>query len=162
MPSFLGDKEGCLDTNEIKELAKLMESSKLSEIEIQRGDTRIRLKMGHYSETMDRSVTVEQLHESVKDRSSSSMTGDAVMAKKNLYIVKSPMVGTFYNSPSPDSSPFVVLGSNVERESVLCILEAMKIMNEIQSDVSGVVQEILVSNGQAVEFGQPLFAIELN
>jgi acetyl-CoA carboxylase biotin carboxyl carrier protein len=140
-----------------------MESSKLSEIEIQKGDTRIRLKKGHYTDTRDRFATMEQLPKAPKEQANLRYSDADVMAdKKNLHIIKSPMVGTFYNSPSPDSSPFVGIGSHVERESVLCILEAMKIMNEIQSDVSGVIQEIFVSNGQAVEFGQPLFAIELN
>jgi acetyl-CoA carboxylase biotin carboxyl carrier protein len=87
--------------------------------------------------------------------------GDDFSDKANVYIVKSPMVGTFYSAPSPDSQPFIAVGSKVEKESVLCILEAMKVMNEIQSDVSGVVREILVNNGQPVEFNQKLFAIEL-
>ena len=79
----------------------------------------------------------------------------------NLHILTSPIVGTFYRSSSPDSPPFVELGAQVERGSVLCIVEAMKLMNEIECDVDGVVRKIFVSNGQPVEYGQPLFGIEI-
>jgi len=78
----------------------------------------------------------------------------------DLHILKAPMVGTFYRSPSPDAEPFTSEGSKVNPGTVLCIIEAMKLMNEIESDVAGVIREILVENGQPVEFGQPLFRIE--
>jgi acetyl-CoA carboxylase biotin carboxyl carrier protein len=78
----------------------------------------------------------------------------------DLHIVKSPIVGTFYEAPSPGAEPFVKIGDHVNAGQVLCIIEAMKLMNEIESDVAGVVKEILVSNAQPVEYGQPLFVIE--
>ncbi|MEM8549372.1 MAG: acetyl-CoA carboxylase biotin carboxyl carrier protein, partial [Verrucomicrobiota bacterium] len=77
-----------------------------------------------------------------------------------ISIIKSPMVGTFYRAPTPDSSPFIEIGAAVKSESVVCIIEAMKVMNEIQAEQSGTVTEILVENGQAVEFGQPLFKVK--
>ena len=77
-----------------------------------------------------------------------------------LHIIKSPIVGTFYRSPSPTSDPFVMVGDRVEVDSVVCIIEAMKLMNEIQSETSGMVAQIYVENGQAVEYGQPLFGIQ--
>lgn len=78
----------------------------------------------------------------------------------NIKIIKSPMVGTFYRAPSPESDPFVQVGDRVEDDAVICIIEAMKVMNEIPSGVAGVVKEILVKNGESVEFGQPLFHIQ--
>jgi acetyl-CoA carboxylase biotin carboxyl carrier protein len=78
----------------------------------------------------------------------------------NIKIIKSPMVGTFYRAPSPESDPFVQVGDRIEDDAVLCIIEAMKVMNEIPAGVAGVVKEILVKNGESVEFGQPLFHIQ--
>ena len=83
-----------------------------------------------------------------------------VSEDEDLYIVKSPMVGTFYTSPSPDKAPFVSVGDTVKTSSILCIIEAMKLMNEIESEVSGTIKEILVKNGEMVEYGQPLFKIK--
>lgn len=77
----------------------------------------------------------------------------------NIEIIKAPMVGTFYRAPSPDSPPFVEVGRQIQNSSVVCILEAMKVMNEIKSGMSGTIVEILIDNGQAVEFGQPLFKV---
>jgi acetyl-CoA carboxylase biotin carboxyl carrier protein len=79
--------------------------------------------------------------------------------EENLHPVKSPIVGTFYGSPSPGAAPFVSVGDTVEKGQVICIVEAMKLMNEIESDASGVIVKCLVSNGQPIEFGQPLFTI---
>jgi len=78
-----------------------------------------------------------------------------------LHTITSPLVGTFYRASSPDAPPFVEVGAKVEKGQVLCIIEAMKIMNEIESDVSGVIKKILVENGQPVEYGEPLFLIEV-
>jgi acetyl-CoA carboxylase biotin carboxyl carrier protein len=83
----------------------------------------------------------------------------APVAEETLHIVKSPIVGTFYESPSPGSSAFVSNGDQVEKGQILCIVEAMKLMNEIESDASGEIVKRLVTNGQAIEYGQPLFAI---
>lgn len=81
-------------------------------------------------------------------------------AQDGLHTIKAPMVGTFFRSPNPESDPFVSEGAKITRGSALCIIEAMKLMNEIESDVAGIVREILVENGQAVEYGQPLFKVE--
>lgn len=77
-----------------------------------------------------------------------------------LHVVKSPMVGTFYRAPSPDSKPFVDIGTKIKNESTVCIIEAMKVMNEIQAEVVGTVADILVENGESVEYGQPLFKVK--
>jgi acetyl-CoA carboxylase biotin carboxyl carrier protein len=83
----------------------------------------------------------------------------AASEDQDLHIIPSPIVGTFYRSPSPNADPFVKIGSNVEPESVVCIIEAMKLMNEIQAETAGEVVKIYVENGQPVEYGQPLFGI---
>ena len=85
----------------------------------------------------------------------------AAAAASNLHILTSPIVGTFYGAPSPDADPFVRVGDRVKKGQVLCIIEAMKLMNEIESDVDGVIREIYPQNAQAVEFGEPLFGIEV-
>lgn len=85
---------------------------------------------------------------------------ESAQSEANLHIVTSPIVGTFYRSASPEAPPFVEIGTQVEKGTVLCIIEAMKLMNEIESDVDGGVRKIYVSNGQPVEYGQPLFGIE--
>ena len=87
-------------------------------------------------------------------------TGGAAASEGSGTIVKSPMVGTFYRSPEPTAPPFASPGDRVEKGQVLCIIEAMKLMNEIESEFSGVIAEVLVENGQAVQFGQPMFRIE--
>ena len=85
----------------------------------------------------------------------------AAAAPSNLHILTSPIVGTFYGAPSPDADPFVRIGDRVRKGQVLCIIEAMKLMNEIESDADGVIREIYPQNAQAVEFGEPLFGIEV-
>lgn len=89
-----------------------------------------------------------------------SVSASAEAAAPSGHVVKSPMVGTFYTSSSPDSKPFVQVGSVVKEGETICIIEAMKILNEIEADKSGTVSRILVDNGQAVEYGQPMFLIE--
>ena len=90
-----------------------------------------------------------------------TQSGSTAPSQPGAHILTSPIVGTFYRAPSPDSSPFVEVGSRVKRGQVLCIIEAMKLMNEIESDVAGVIVEIYPQNAQAVEFGEPLFAIRV-
>ena len=90
-------------------------------------------------------------------------TGEAAAApieEKGISIIKSPMVGTFYSAPSPESPAFVKIGAKVNNDSVVCIVEAMKVMNEIQAEMSGTITELLVENGEAIEYGQPLFKIK--
>jgi acetyl-CoA carboxylase biotin carboxyl carrier protein len=84
---------------------------------------------------------------------------EATSQEQDVHIIPSPIVGTFYRSPSPNADPFVKIGSNVEHETVVCIIEAMKLMNEIQAEATGEVVKIYVENGQPVEYGQPLFGI---
>jgi acetyl-CoA carboxylase biotin carboxyl carrier protein len=96
----------------------------------------------------------------ITQTSAGEVTTTSQMQKNNLTVIKSPLVGTFYASPSPDSAPFVELGSHVDAQTVVCVIEAMKVMNEIKADTSGTIAEILVGSGQAVEYGQVLFKVK--
>ena len=96
----------------------------------------------------------------IESRSSGRAGRNAASEDQDLQIIPSPIVGTFYRSPSPSADPFVKIGSHVEADSVVCIIEAMKLMNEIQAETSGEVVKIYVENGQPVEYGQPLFGIK--
>lgn len=133
---------------DIKELIALLEESKLEEIEVEENGRRIRIKkqsLGHHPGT-------------TSTQSTEITTEDGNQPKGHL--LKSPFVGTFYRHPSPEAEPFVENGDFVKKGSVLCIIEAMKLMNEIESDINGKILDILVENGDPVEFGQPLFVLE--
>jgi len=140
----------------IEEMLQLMESRGLVELEMEHQGLRIRLKkasagVGH------------QLVEYVTglpQPAAGPSAGAKVPDDSRRIVIKSPMVGTCYRAPSPDAPPFVEVGQDVEVGQVVCIIEAMKLMNEIKSEVGGRIVEVLAENGAAVEFGQPLFALE--
>ena len=146
--------------DEIRQLIRLLdENEDIGEIELSSsplGWRRLRVAR--------RSVTVAPASAlpapTPAESSTAGAGGSASEAPMDLHTLKAPMVGTFYRSPSPDAEHFVNEGSKVSPGTVICIIEAMKLMNEIESDVAGTIREILVENGQAVEFGQPLFLIE--
>jgi acetyl-CoA carboxylase biotin carboxyl carrier protein len=157
-----------MNQKELKELIEFLVEKDIAEFELERGDIKVRIKRG--SETV---MVTPEVHTPAPSAPIVTASGGiaAVPAatpipvpkekgeESGLHTVKSPIVGTFYESPSPGSPPFVRPGDTVEAGSVLCIVEAMKLMNEIESDVAGEVVKQLVSNGQPVEYGQPLFAI---
>jgi len=147
-----------LELDYIQELVKLLEDSSLTEISLADGEKSISLKKEKEIVT---SAAIPQLLTATNTSTSApeSFVCTPVEVKKGKPIT-SPMVGTFYSSASPDSKPFVELGSTVSSGSTVCIIEAMKLMNEIESDVSGKVTEICVSDGQAIEFGQVLMYVE--
>jgi acetyl-CoA carboxylase biotin carboxyl carrier protein len=155
------------DIDQIEQLLKTMAEHNLEEFEYSRGDLRIRLKKPSAGTvlTAARSTALPEII--VAGASSSSAASPAAAASsspeprstEDLHLVKSPIVGTFYGSPSPGAEPFVKIGAYVEDGETLCIVEAMKLMNEIESDSSGEVLRIFVENGQPVEYGQPLFGI---
>lgn len=159
-----------IDLNYLKKLIKLLDSSNLAELEIEEQGSKIRLSKPRPKVTGMMSAAPMQmmsLPSSSEDTSISvekkSDAKPAEMPKsENTYEVRSPMVGTFYRAPSPDADAYVQVGSSVGEGSVLCIIEAMKLMNEIESEVSGKIVKILVENGQPVEYNQPLFLIEKN
>ena len=157
------------DFEKIKELVELMKDFDLVEIEIKDGDREIKLKKGGQCTE----IPVAQLGPAPMMAAAAAVPPPPPLAgtapagvdeapparDPNIFEFKSPMVGSFYRAPSPESPPFVTEGDKVNNETILCIIEAMKVMNEIKAEVSGEVTEILVENGEAVEFGQPLFLI---
>ncbi len=138
----------------IEEMLQLMESRGLVELELEHQGIRIRLKKTSSAGAQ----LVEYVSGTPQPAAPTSAAPTDVGGRR--VVIKSPMVGTFYRAPAPDAPPFVEVGQEVEVGQVLCILEAMKLMNEIKSEASGRVVEILVEGGDPVEYGQPLFALE--
>jgi acetyl-CoA carboxylase biotin carboxyl carrier protein len=152
-----------LTFEQIKELATLVAEKGLDAIEIERTGFRL-LVQGRSSsgQASEASQTTHSTPPSLTEAVPQPAVATAIAAAPlppSAHILNSPIVGTFYRSPSPDSDPYVQVGDRVRRGQVLCIIEAMKLMNEIESDVDGEVVEIVPKNAQAVEFGEPLFAI---
>ena len=138
----------------LEELVKFMEENDLCELEIEEEGRKIKLKK--YTPT----ISEINLSQEKKESTSSEATSQKETKKENLIEMKSPMVGTFYRAPSPGAKPFVEEGDIINPGDVVCIIEAMKLMNEIKSECKGKIVEILVENGDPVEFGQVLFLIE--
>lgn len=159
-----------MDLNYIKKLIKILDTSNVAEIEIEEEGSKLKLSKPRPKIAANLTpVNFTPVQNSIPTESVSPektvTTAKPEEAKiethgENIYEVKSPMVGTFYRAPSPDADSYVNIGSNVTPGSVLCIIEAMKLMNEIESEVSGKIIKILVENTQPVEYNQPLFLIE--
>src|ERR1700757_683755 len=154
------------DIDQIEHLLKTMAEHNLEEFEYSRGDLRIRLKKPSAgiaylpAQTPAPEIIVPGAPaEPASSSSSAAGAAPEARASEDLHLVKSPIVGTFYASPSPGAEPFVKIGGYIEAGQTLCIVEAMKLMNEIESDMSGEVLRIFAENGQPVEYGQPLFGI---
>jgi acetyl-CoA carboxylase biotin carboxyl carrier protein len=152
-----------VELKDIKAVIDLMKKNSISEFELERQDFKIRLKRGS-SGTGHPVTTDENQAIQTNQISGGTMAGllsaaiPTLVASSELEI-KSPMVGTFYRAPSPESGNYVEIGSEVNPDTVVCIIEAMKVMNEIKSEVKGFVTQVLVDNAKPVEFGQPLFKI---
>ena len=150
-----------MNIKEIKELITLMNENGLMEIEIEKDGTRIKLKKMSAENTfgVHTPVTIEREPSSlgVKNKEPAEPTP---AAHTNTVEIKAPMVGTLYRAPSPDSPPYVEIGQIIEPGQVICIIEAMKLMNEIKSEIKGKILEITVENAEPVEFGQTMFIIE--
>lgn len=145
-------------TSEIKELIKVLENSQLSVLELKDSKCSIRLEKPQTVATVPQVITTSAPVESQSVAQTVVQETPAVVAE-NARTINSPMVGVFYSAPSPDSAPFVSVGKTVNKGDVVCIVEAMKIMNEITAEESGTITEILVNNGDVVEYGQPMFKI---
>ncbi len=144
-----------MNIKEIQEMIKLMQENEISEFQLERSGFKIVLKRG--KSVGEFVPAVQQISMATPVQVASAPT-EAKEQKKFLEII-SPMVGTFYASPSPESVPFVQVGQQINVGDVVCIVEAMKVMNEIKAETAGIVAEILVENGQPLEFGQPLFKL---
>ena len=145
---------------EIRELIQLIKETSVAELEVQRGENRVRIRQSMGGET---SIVLPSSAQPAPAPAAAPAPKAETPAPKapesSLVYAKSPIVGTFYEAASPDSPPFVRIGENVTPGKVLCIIESMKLMNEIEADVAGVVESKLVQNGQPVEYGEALFGI---
>ena len=151
-----------MDLRKLKTLIDLVESSGIAELEIQDNEERVRITRAIGAGSHGAPAPVPATTHAVAIPAAVVPVPEppAAPVEPHGHLVKSPMVGTFYRAASPGTKPFVEIGDTVQEGDTLCIIEAMKLMNEIDSDKSGVVKEILVENGQPVEFGQPLVVIE--
>jgi len=160
-----------MNQKELKELIDFLIEKDISEFELERGDVKVRIKRGGetaapvITHAMPMAAVPMAAHPAQPSHAPAASTPPPASApppaapEEELHSVKSPIVGTFYEAPGPGALPFVKPGDQVAAGQVLCIIEAMKLMNEIEADASGEVVKVLVSNGQPVEYGQPLFAI---
>ncbi len=148
-----------MDMEEIKQLVQLMVDNDLGELDITDGDKKISLKRGQSGVVSMVPAMAAAVPVASVGPASSAAPADYA---ENLLEIKSPMVGTFYAAPSPDSDPYVAVGAAVGDESVVCIIEAMKVMNEIKAECNGTIAEICVKNAQPVEYGQVLFRVRPN
>jgi len=147
-----------MDLRKIKTLIELVENSGIAELEIKEGEEFVRISRS--SSAVQHVYAAPQHHAAPAVAAAAPVVAaPAAPAAPEGHVVKSPMVGSFYRSPSPGAKAFVDIGQSVNAGDTLCIIEAMKLLNEIEADHSGVIKAILVESGQAVEFGQPLFII---
>ncbi|MCC5805658.1 MAG: acetyl-CoA carboxylase biotin carboxyl carrier protein [Opitutales bacterium] len=146
-----------LDIKDIKQIVDLMKRSDLTEFEIEEEGLKLRICRSGGVVVENRAPS--PVAAAVPPAAVESAT-TAAPAEASGKVIKSPMVGTFYSAPSPDSPPFVKSGDEVTEDSTVCIIEAMKVMNEIKAEISGKIAEVLVKNGESVEFGQPLFRVK--
>ena len=150
-----------MDMRKLKTLVDLVSESNISELEITEAEGKVRIVKGGYGiPTTMMMQPVQQQAAPAGEAAAAAAPVAEVAPVPTGHVVKSPMVGTFYRSASPGSKPFAEIGSPIKEGAPICIIEAMKIMNEIEADMSGTVSKILVENGQAVEYGQPLFIVE--
>jgi acetyl-CoA carboxylase biotin carboxyl carrier protein len=145
-----------MDLRKLKKLIDLVEQSGIAELEITEGEERVRIaRVGAQGPAQ---IIAPPVVAGPQVTAPAALTA-AAAAEPEGHVVKSPMVGTFYRAPSPNAQAFVEVGSQIKEGETLCIIEAMKLLNEIESDKTGVVKAILIENGQPVEFGEPLFVI---
>ncbi len=160
-----------MTVDEIRELIALASETGIAELEVQRGDNRVRIRRAAFAAPQEIVLTPPAYAASMPAPAAAPHAGALAPAAEapkekevkasdpNLVLVKSPIVGTFYESPSPDAPPFVRPGERVQPGKVLCIIESMKLMNEIEAETAGILESKLVMNGQPVEYGEALFAI---
>lgn len=157
-----------MDINELKELVRLLEDSALSEIEIEEDNRRVRLSKQwagaqtalHYPVGLPPALVAGPAPAApAAVQAPAAQEADPNALPEGVETIDSPMVGTFYASPGPGEPPFVLPGTRVEKDQTVCIIEAMKIMNEVGARAACVIEKVLVENGQPVEFGQPLFHV---
>jgi len=161
-----------LKLSEIKELIQLVDQTSVHELDIELEGTHLTIRKANKTEVVAAPSVPAQFvqvpqqaapqfqNASAAAEPAQQAAGETKAADPNLHKIVSPMVGTFYRSPSPEAGPFVNVGDKVNEKTTVCILEAMKLMNELEAEVKGEIVEILVENGQLVEYGQPLFLVK--
>ncbi|MGJ8652207.1 MAG: acetyl-CoA carboxylase biotin carboxyl carrier protein [Opitutaceae bacterium] len=151
-----------MDLKAIKQVVELMKRSELSEFELEEEGFKLRLKRknGDAPQIIHAAAPVAAAPAPVAAAPAAAAPAAAPAEEKGIEIVKSPMVGTFYSAGSPESPAFAKVGDKISADSIVCIIEAMKVMNEIQAELSGTITEVLIENGEAVEYGQPLFKVK--
>jgi acetyl-CoA carboxylase biotin carboxyl carrier protein len=162
------------DIADLKQLIEFLKEHQVAEFEVDRGDLKIRLKFNQAETSPAELGNLATLLATAKQGTAAETAATQMLAPAaaapasatpagdpdaGLHLVKSPIVGTYYGSPSPGAAAFVAIGDHVDKGQVICIVEAMKLMNEIESDAAGEIVKCFVSNGQPIEYGQPLFAI---
>ncbi|MGD1006791.1 MAG: acetyl-CoA carboxylase biotin carboxyl carrier protein [Ignavibacteriaceae bacterium] len=154
-----------MDLNLIKKLVRIVDTSEITDLEVEENGLKIKIakKIRSYRTDGQQHVIISQPvtgEQPVLRNAVEEISAVAIEKQANLHEIKSPIVGTFYRAPAPDADAYVNVGDAVSSGSVLCIIEAMKLMNEIESDISGKIVKILVENGRPVEYNQPLFLIQ--
>lgn len=159
-------KDDFFDVRKIRRLVELMKEYDLTEIDLQQGETRVQLRRGGEPAVMaagDRPAYAAPQAVAVSvepSRPAPTQAAETKPGDEHLVLIRSPMVGTFYAAPDPDSPPYAKVGDPVGPETVVCIVEAMKVFNQIPAEVSGKIVAVLVENGEPVEFGQPMFKVD--
>ena len=163
----MSDRPMDINLEELRELIRLLRESNVSEFELQKADYRVRIKHGIIVETTQDGISQQAGIERPSNGKDSTSTQTeqtpqeiAAAPEESIHEVRSPMVGTFYRSSSPGAAAFVEVGDVIQKGQVVCIIEAMKIMNEIESDVDGEILKVHISNGQPVEFSEVLFTVK--
>jgi len=157
-----------IDVKTLRQLIKLMKDNDLSELDLRDKDEQVLLKRGaggavqQVAPPAPAPVQAAPAPAQAAGGEAPAESKEKTAAEQGLIEIKSPMVGTFYNAPSPDADPYVKVGANVDDETVVCIVEAMKVFNEIKAETKGTIEKVLVSTGQSVEYGQPIFLVKPN
>jgi acetyl-CoA carboxylase biotin carboxyl carrier protein len=158
-----------MDITLLKKLIKVVEASNITEFSVQEGDLKVRISKNSKSAQIispsanyHMPVAPSNVEHPTSEQPKAETAMPAADVSENLHEIKSPIVGTFYRAPAPDADPYIQVGDNISEGSVLCIVEAMKLMNEIESDTHGKIVKILVDDGTPVEYNQPLFLIKLD
>ena len=147
-----------MNIKEIKEMINLMNENNLMELEIEKEGMRIKLKRSGPGDSVTQPVIIEK--EISRETATPIPSQQVQPSSVKTVEIKAPMVGTFYRAPTPEAAPYVDIGQVIEPGQIICIIEAMKLMNEIKSEIKGKITEILAENAEPVEFGQPLFLVE--
>lgn len=142
-----------MEIDDLRELIDLLKGTDITELQIEKEGTKVKIRREKILSSLD--IPAQKM-----SGPREIITAETGEESQRLVTVTSPIVGTFYRAPSPDATPFTEVGARVKKNQVICIIEAMKLMNEIESEVDGIVVKILVENGQPVEYGEPLFLIE--